>query len=54
MSKVIVPLYVYPSLGAWSPLEDVYVSSILALTLVDPSSRLFLIFFPFKVWGQEK
>ncbi|KAJ5110963.1 hypothetical protein N7532_001498 [Penicillium argentinense] len=25
-SKVFVPLYVYPAPGAWSPLEDVYVS----------------------------
>ena len=26
-SKIFVPLYVYPARGAWSPLEDVYVSS---------------------------
>lgn len=25
-SKVFVPLYVYPAPGAWTPLEDVYVS----------------------------
>lgn len=25
-SKVFVPLYVYPAAGAWSPLEEVYVS----------------------------
>lgn len=53
MSKVIVPLYVYPSLGAWSPLEDVYVSSILALTLVDPSSRLSW-FFSLSQYGAKK
>lgn len=25
-SKVFVPLYVYPAPGAWTPLENVYVS----------------------------
>lgn len=29
MGRVIVPLYIYPNPGAWSPLEDVYVSPFL-------------------------